>query len=250
MSRLDLSWLFAALAASLLLGHAAAADDVGGAAVDVTERRAAPAAGSVAGHGAHDWAGPYLGVHAGYFRGKDEYRYSVGAFLSADVKDDAFIGGGLLGYNHAFGRYVLGLEGDISGLASHDTSVVAGGNPGSETKWNSHIRARGGYAVGRWLPFVSLGLAITELRTELVPATLTPVARAEEVLTGLSVGGGLDFALTENLILRGEYLYDNYGKEAVYSGGPLPLGEGTIIFPRQVSNLSSHTLRAALSWQF
>ena len=94
------------------------------------------------------------------------------------------------------------------------------------------------------MPFVSLGFALTQEEVGLVPGTVLPVRTNDEFLFGVSAGGGLDFAVTDNFILRTEYLYDNYAEKQMntIAGGGL--------FPTQKSNLSSHTLRFGLSYHF
>jgi opacity protein-like surface antigen len=56
---------------------------------------------------------------------------------------------------------------------------------------------------------------------------------------GWSVGGGIDYAFTRNIIGRIEYLYDDFGHKD-YTGS-----DGD---PYRVS-LTGHTLRGALTWK-
>ena len=55
---------------------------------------------------------------------------------------------------------------------------------------------------------------------------------------GFTVGAGIDMKATENLVLRAEYLYDDYGSKNfdVYSGVDV--------------GFDTHTIRGALIWQF
>jgi outer membrane immunogenic protein len=257
MSKSSFLSLITALGACLLLVTSAAADDVDPIEIeDVTEKAApepapAPPMPPVAEPAGdeHDWTGAYLGVHVGYFRGEDRSQFTGAVANTFNIAEDAFIGGGLLGYNHAFGRFVVGLEADAGGIASYDVSAVPGRSPGSAIEWNTHIRGRAGFAFDRWLPSVAVGLALAEHEVALVPAVRTPVVESNVLLTGVSVGGGLDFAVTDHVVLRVEYLYDDFGKRTMFPGGPVP-PPGGIIFPRHVSNVSSHTARFAASWQF
>ena len=201
---------------------------------------AAPA-GAEAGRASddHDWTGAYLGLHAGYFRGKDMTQFTGVSTASAEITDNAFNGGGLLGYNHQFGSFVLGLETDAGGIASHSVPGVAFTSPGSEMKWNYHLRGRAGVACDRWLPFLAVGFAMTQNRIDIVPGPTV-----EKLLYGVSGGGGFDFAVTDHIILRAEYLYDSYSKKTMSPPSLIPVAPG------EISNVSSHTLRFAASWQF
>ena len=57
---------------------------------------------------------------------------------------------------------------------------------------------------------------------------------------GFTIGGGIEYALTDNVLLRAEYLYDNYG-EANYEDE-----EGN----EYDVDLTAQTVRAAVSFKF
>jgi outer membrane immunogenic protein len=187
----------------------------------------------------HDWTGVYLGAHVGYFHGKDDAQLTGVSPASSDVKGDAFNGGGLLGYNHQSGMFVLGLETDAGGIAGYSVPAVPLLSPSGELSWNYHLRGRAGVAFDRLLPFVAVGFALTQYEVDVIPGATT-----KEMLYGVSIGGGLDFALTDRIILRTEYLYDNYAEQTMSSPSLAPVAQGAD------SDLSSHTLRFAMSWQF
>jgi outer membrane immunogenic protein len=64
------------------------------------------------------WTGFYLGANIGGAWGRRNVTDSLfGLNLSNSVNNNgAFIGGGQLGYNYQFGNFVLGIEGDSTGL--------------------------------------------------------------------------------------------------------------------------------------
>jgi outer membrane immunogenic protein len=71
--------------------------------------------------------------------------------------------------------------------------------------WTAHVRGRAGYATGKWLFFAAGGLAVAD-------ATVHEELPAEGgKYFGWSIGGGVDYAFTRNLIGRVEYLYDDFG---------------------------------------
>src|SRR6218665_962726 len=132
---------------SLLAGAASAADEVKPATID--------------------WSGVYIGAQAGYtwsnsFGGA--YVRSTNAFIVGGKLDpDGFIGGAHIGYNHQFSNsIVLGIEGDIN-YADMDSGTqafnIVNNSGEAEMTWNGSIRARAGYAIDRFLPYVTAGYA-------------------------------------------------------------------------------------------
>ena len=57
-----------------------------------------------------------------------------------------------------------------------------------------------------------------------------------------TIGGGIDFALSENLIIRAEYLYDDYGSEDYHIVG---LSEYDACI-----DLTGSTLRGGIAYKF
>ena len=104
------------------------------------------------------------------------------------------------------------------------------------------MRGRLGYAADRWLFFVAGGLAIADFDfqegatiTTIIPATPTGA-----IFVGWSIGGGIEYAITQNILARVEYLYDNFGhKDYIGSDGD----------PYRVK-LTGSTARGALAWKF
>jgi outer membrane immunogenic protein len=109
------------------------------------------------------------------------------------------------------------------------------------------VRARAGVAGGPFLIFGAVGLAVTDSRMNVFgycPPGLY-LASATKTLTGLSVGGGIEYAVTEHVLLRGEYLYDDYGHTSYDIGS----GPPNFWQDRDVS-YNSHTVRAAVAYKF
>ena len=147
--------------------------------------------------------------------------------------------GGFLGYNSQWQDLIIGIEGNythtsLSMTASSPTVISrafspAAGNVTSVTIDNAagHLsltdygeaRARAGYIVGNVLPYGFLGFAVgrssynASIEVDLtctgggecVGYPLMPSAgQNNALLYGFSVGGGFDWALTQNFFLRGE----------------------------------------------
>ncbi|WP_375665382.1 outer membrane protein [Bartonella sp. TT121SHDZB] len=89
-------------------------------------------------------------------------------------------------------------------------------------KWAGATRVKVGVPIERMMPYISGGIAYTQLRN-----TFTAVAdsKNEEVdfsewlhdekktMVGYTFGGGIDFAMTNNIIVRAEYRYSDLGKK-------------------------------------
>ncbi|WP_245261455.1 outer membrane beta-barrel protein [Mesorhizobium sp. L103C131B0] len=69
------------------------------------------------------------------------------------------------------------------------------------------MRGSVGYAFGRWLPYVTVGVALGEVETD------GHVFAESELQTGYAVGGGLQNAFNSNWTARAEYLYVDPGKK-------------------------------------
>jgi outer membrane immunogenic protein len=202
---------------------------------------------------AYNWSGFYVGGHVGYFWGKTRVEED-GELIEPGAKTNGIVGGVLAGVNWQAGPVVYGLEGDFGWTRAHGTGVICITCPVTTTiqapntydlNWTSHVRGRLGYATGNWLFFVAGGLAIADLTFQegaITTTTTTVVFPPTDggKYFGWSIGGGIDYAFTRNIIGRIEYLYDDFGhKDYIGSDGD----------PYRVS-LTGHTLRGALTWKF
>lgn len=189
------------------------------------------------------WTGFYVGVHAGYAFSETDIRTSgnaantianVGALarppsLSSEL--DGFIGGAQAGYNVQFGMFVAGLEADISytDLSSSQTyaspttfgPALAGTRSTftQDLEYLGTVRARLGVAFDRALFYVTGGLAYGEVNYQAdffnSPGALQFAGRRSEIEVGYTVGGGIEYAFTNNLTLKAEYLYFDLGSQDV-----------------------------------
>jgi opacity protein-like surface antigen len=116
-----------------------------------------------------------------------------GASHHRSVNEDSsgFMGGAQIGYNLQFSQFVVGVEGDISSTDWDGSRDV---------NWFATVRGRLGYAWDRVMPYATAGLAIAEVDR---PFT----GPSSETETGWTAGGGIEFAVSDNVSLRGEYLH-------------------------------------------
>jgi outer membrane immunogenic protein len=167
---------------------------------------------------AYDWTGFYVGAHAGADFGR-------GKIGGQKFDSTGFLGGAHLGYNMEFeGRWVVGLEGDIdysSFSKSKNVSVidpVAGVEFDRRAKfkneWQGSVRARLGYAFDRFLPYLTGGVAFGDEKI-----SITGLGSNSDTRVGWTAGGGLEYAVTDNWLVRGEVRYVDLGSNTQHIGG-------------------------------
>ena len=131
-----------------------------------------------------DWTGFYAGLQ--YGQGNGELSFGD---TTTDSDFDAY---GLHGgYMHDFGRFVLGGELDYNKLDIDNL-----GDKGDLTR----LRARAGYDMGRFLPYLTLGAA--HLSADLGAADVSE--------TAVTYGIGADFKVTERITVGAEYTRQDF----------------------------------------
>ncbi|KFG70406.1 outer membrane protein [Microvirga sp. BSC39] len=170
----------------------------GAVAADLPSRRAP--APIIAAAPIFTWTGFYVGVNAGYGWSDDDFD-SVA--LADDDNDGGFVGGAQVGYNYQIGSFVVGLEGDIQYADfGREGAFVVGGTTYDidNSDWFGTVRARAGVAFDRALIYATGGFAF-----------------ADEA-NGWTVGGGVEYAFTNNLSAKIEGLYVNLDNDDDFPG--------------------------------
>jgi outer membrane immunogenic protein len=181
----------AAALSVLALGGAASA-------ADLPRRNTAPTP-YVAPVPVFTWTGLYAGVVAGYGWGTQK-----GAADATYGKLDGAQVGGTVGYNYQMGQIVLGVEGDDAWNQARNTTV------GTSSKSTNVATARGriGYAVDRVLLFTTGGYA-----GGTVDRTAAGLS-ANDWHNGYALGGGMEYAFTNNVSAKAEYLYTDLASKS------------------------------------
>jgi high affinity Mn2+ porin len=192
---------------------------------------------------AFDWSGFYMGAHVGYASGRSSWSASqpggapnktgsLDLFRTFDAFDGSGsqLGGQHAGYNYMFpSRLVLGVEADVSfpttfeGGQNFSSPAVGAANYNDTIEMSGTVRGRVGYDLGRWLYFVTGGLAWTYgqfTRTQLAdsPTGSTPAGTVETSFlgrVGWTVGAGVEAPIAPGWTARLEYLYSQYGNTSV-----------------------------------
>ncbi|MCZ2328099.1 outer membrane protein [Bartonella sp. F02] len=85
-------------------------------------------------------------------------------------------------------------------------------------KWSGATRIRFGFTADRFMPYVAGGVAYTQLQDTVSVDPLrteegVDISDETKTLVGYTLGGGLDFAVNDNIMLRAEYRYSDFGKK-------------------------------------
>ena len=149
------------------------------------------------------WTGGYVGIQAGHawgntnFRGIDPKGFSIGAYAGYNVQLDN-------------SPVVVGVETDFNWS---DVDDKAGGVKVDE-RWNGATRARVGYAFDRFLVYGAAGVAYADTKVR-----VNGLGKDSKTNLGWTVGGGAEYAITDNVSTRAEYRYTDYGKDSYSPGG-------------------------------
>lgn len=186
----------------------------------------------------HDWNGFYAGVIGGYGSGNTSYD-PVGAGATVNVGTTGWLLGATLGYNHQWDMFVLGVEGDIAWSNIGGSTVSAGVTLNSNVNWIGTLRGRAGLAVEQALLYVTAGVAVAGVNST-AGAPLNTAFSATH--TGWTAGAGVEFAVTEDWSVKGEYAYTALG--GVNDGAALVAGNPTVITP------SFHAVKIGANFHF
>lgn len=177
---------------------------------------------------AFNWTGFYVGVHGGYGWGHTQDTHNPNA--SGQTLTGGF-GGAQIGYNWQLqNNVVLGLEADVA--AGNIGKEWGGSNEfdpyygEDKIDWFGTVRGRVGYAADRFMPYLTGGLAWANVDHKLgcdrsrVNVTIGGCntnfeTSKSDTVWGWTVGAGVEYAITNNVTVKAEYLYTDLGKNDV-----------------------------------
>jgi outer membrane immunogenic protein len=165
------------------------------------------------------WTGFYAGLNAGYGWNVGDSRFYDPAFGTVrGRRGGGFVGGAQAGYNYQFGMFVAGVETDLQYAAvgnkgaSYGTTYYSGDSDG----FFGTIRARAGVAFDRALVYGTGGFAYGDIGGNRGYDPVLGYHSGDEINWGWTLGGGVEYAITNNFTAKVEGLYvdldtkDNY----------------------------------------
>ena len=190
---------------------------------------------------AFDWNGFYAGVGVGYTSSDVDVAYDEPMLSGFDfsMAPAGGFGGVTAGFNATVGSgLIVGVEADLSLADITDSApgLVMGETVTSTTDWTGSLRGRLGFDAGNFLPYLTGGVVFSHST-----ASASDVDTDDDaVLTGAILGAGVEVAVTENITVKGEYLYSAFGDHTWYEG---ELYQNT-------SSMSSQAVRGGVNFHF
>jgi outer membrane immunogenic protein len=207
-------------------------------AADLPSRRAPPVYAPPPPIPVFTWTGGYIGGQLGYEFGNDQKygansRNGIVVVPGASTKPSGVIGGAHIGYNYStqglpiFGGFlgaggVIGIEGDVDGTSTTKNYPIGPIGASYRETIEGSVRGRLGFAFDRVLAYGTGGVAFGGIKNSYNFGTLQDSSTTTRV--GYTVGGGIEYAVTNNIAVRVEYRYTDFGNytntlSAITAGG-------------------------------
>lgn len=193
----------------------------------------------------YNWSGVYVGVQGGYGWGDNDYGYESDR---VGFDSDGFVGGLTAGANWQNGSFVYGVEADISysdvdgSVLTNDIAPCFEEGCSANIEWFGTARARIGYAVDNFLPYVTGGFAVGRLEgTADIGACGGDACSYDDTEFGWTAGLGVEWGLTQQISLKAEYLHIDFGTPDfnIFPGGDA-----------SVDDITLDTVRIGLNYRF
>ncbi len=273
-------WLMGAAAAALTVAGAVATQ-----AADLPTRKEAPAPIFVP--PPFTWTGFYVGLNAGgiWNTGNatttvfDPFGFAIATVPFATFfpggsfgSESGFIGGGQAGYNWQMGAFVLGLETDFDWTSLSRSRSFVGPtfvdffgftdfltvNGSAKMDWIGTTRARLGFVAtpdNRLMFYGTGGFAYGggSAHLDVFDANNGWVwsSNRSNTRTGWTIGAGVEYAFTNNITLKGEYLYYDLGHENIVT---IANAAALAVFPGVYTStkvdFNGSILRAGINYKF
>lgn len=206
----------------------------------------------------YNWTGIYVGANLGSIWTESDMKANHRNFIAISSKyshsmDSTDVNPGFqFGYlNQLKNNFVLGAEADFTYPATNSTFNIQ--QKSSYDKFTiqnnlqGSLRLRAGYAINRFLPFITTGVSFADMNLQYA-SDVTGTYTTSTSQVGWVLGAGLEYGVLENLSVRTEYLYTDYGN-AMHLSIPTVSGLNDSNGSAQ-ANMSTHVLRAAVNYRF
>ncbi len=223
------------------------------------------------------WTGCYLGLNAGGGASGSDFTTSVdpgthlvdpadlataGATGTGSANDPGFIGGVQAGCNYQTGSFVAGIEGDWDYFRSHPTFSNPNGvlttadtqtiTQSLRTDSLATIRPRLGIASDRSLIYATGGAAFARVKyTQTYLDTLNAAAgtaTASSTLVGWTAGAGWEWAWTDQVSIKTEYLFAKF--PTLNALGTIADNAAGTNTQHGSANLTIQTVRLGVNYRF
>lgn len=194
----------------------------------------------------------------------------VNALGSPGLSQTTAIFGLKAGYNQQWGSWVLGIEGDISSLRFNRNAFTSGRpfltfpagvaafSTTVDTSWLATIRPRLGYAFDKVLLYATAGAAFGRVKYSNTYLAFSPLgaafdneaAASSQDRVGWAAGAGIDYAVTPNFILSGEYLHVDLGSVRATGAVTTQLNVNPTATFNLSANLTSDIVRFGAAYKF
>lgn len=151
--------------------------------------------------------GAYVGAFTGY---TDNNASAASGTASANIDSDGWLYGAYVGYGKTFDQFYFGAEAELGSASLSDKAGTVANLPAkldANESWG--LSARAGYLVSdNALLYARAGWQRTNY--DVTVGTGATQVKASDNLDGYRLGGGLEYAVTDNVLVRTEYNYVNY----------------------------------------
>ena len=179
-------------------------------AADLPSYKSPPTMAPLNAPGPFSWSGFYAGVNAGYGWGSvsnSNFGNPSGGMIGAQV-----------GYNYQIGQFVGGLEADFAATDLNAKNSFYLGNNSLSTGFLTTERARAGVALDRALLFVTGGYAGVETNASFGDPLNRYGYSQSHWRNGGVIGAGIEYAFTNQISAKAEYLYAPFADQDYFSG--------------------------------
>jgi outer membrane immunogenic protein len=233
------------------------------------------------------WTGFYIGANGGVGGDTASYDANANPYHHHDdvttLTGFGGLAGGTVGFNYEIptSNFVAGFEGDFdwSSLRAQWSEGSTGSTSsftegyGSRLNWLATARARLGFAMatpfGSLLPYVTGGAAFGNVTDYTYSsssagegcnnANFLACGSWSHTWLGWTAGAGLEYAITQNLTLKAEYLYVDLGDHSLTGEqtffpadprGAAPPGNTGYYLTTAHEHFTANIVRVGLNWKF
>jgi outer membrane immunogenic protein len=205
------------------------------------------------------WAGIYVGGNIGWGwtnlnltdTGPGPFGQVFPIGTQQSISQNNFLGGAQIGANWQFQQFVIGGEADFDATAIKNSQGAGGfGNGSYSNPWMSTFAARFGWAADHTLFYGKAGGAYMQEKYNFSANDGSSVTGTFN-RWGWMLGAGVEYAVTNNVTVKAEYNYLNFGTQnQTLTPNAMDLVTGTIIGDPNNSKLTANVVKAGVNVLF